>query len=157
MKDAIEDAYEEIKRIDHLIYVSLKYTRTVDVFKSIIKRMINSFDCIINGLLKKLLGEKKIEEIPASIKVKCDLLKSTYKNDEALNDYLNFYLLLRKLNRAEYTKRNEFRRHVTMSATIDDGKIVEVTIDSINEYFERIKAFLMYIREKHMRENFDLE
>ena len=31
---------EELKRVDHLVYVSLKYTRTVDVIRSIIDRLI---------------------------------------------------------------------------------------------------------------------
>ena len=31
MNENIHDAKQEMKRVDHLIYVSLKYTRTVDV------------------------------------------------------------------------------------------------------------------------------
>ena len=52
MKESLQDAKEELKRIDHLIYVTLKYTRTVDVFLSIIERMINSYEFIIDVLLK---------------------------------------------------------------------------------------------------------
>ena len=47
MDDALYDAEKELKRVDHLIYVSLKYTRTVDVFKNIIKRLISTIDFIM--------------------------------------------------------------------------------------------------------------
>ena len=40
MTENLENAKEELKRIDHLIYVTLKYTRTVDVLLSVVERMI---------------------------------------------------------------------------------------------------------------------
>ncbi len=42
MLESLDLAKEEIKRADHLMYVSLKYTRTVDILKSIIERLINA-------------------------------------------------------------------------------------------------------------------
>ena len=41
MIESLENAKEELKRIDHLIYVTLKYTRTVDVLLSVVERMVN--------------------------------------------------------------------------------------------------------------------
>ena len=38
MDDLVEGAKEELKRADHSIYITLKYTRTVDVIKNIIKQ-----------------------------------------------------------------------------------------------------------------------
>ena len=96
MDDAIELAIEEIKRVDHLIYVSLKYTRTVDVFKNIFERLINTYDKIFDGILNKLLKEEKIKELPESVIEKCNLLKENFK-DDIFTDYVNFYLMLRKL------------------------------------------------------------
>ena len=48
------------------------------------------------------------------------------------------------LSRATYEKKNEFRRHVTMTSVID-GEIVEVTIDSITEDFHKLKDFIDYV------------
>ena len=146
MRDAIDEANEEIKRADHLIFVSLKYTRTVDVFKSVLERLINAFDCLLNGMLKKLLREKKIDSVPGSIKARCELLKER-SSDERFADYIRFYLMLRKINKADYTRSMEFRKHVTMTATLDDGKVIEVTIEVIRTYFERTKAFIECVKE----------
>ena len=55
--------------------------------------------------------------------------------------YLSFYSLLRRIARADYTKREEYRRHVTMITTLDDGMIMNVDIDLLTEYYERTKKF----------------
>ena len=47
MKESFDEAIQELKRVDHLFWVSLKYTRTVDVIKHVIERLIN---CIGFGL-----------------------------------------------------------------------------------------------------------
>jgi len=36
MRESIENAVEELKRVDHSIFVSLKYTRTVDILVNIL-------------------------------------------------------------------------------------------------------------------------
>ena len=69
-----------------------------------------------------------------------------YKNASANPKALFIGIDTLAVNMAEYSKRSEFRRHVTMSASMDDGQIVEVTIDSVSEYFEKTKAFLRHIR-----------
>ncbi|NQV08763.1 hypothetical protein HQ529_02840 [Candidatus Woesearchaeota archaeon] len=150
MTEFLDDAKEELKRVDHLIYVSLKYTRTVDVLKNIIERLINFFDFIIDGLLEQAKNKKKIKEIPISPKLKCEVLINLYKND-TFNSYIDFYLLLRRLSRAEYTRRNEYRRHVTMTAIFNSGEIMEINMDIINEYFEKAKIFVEYIEEKYVK------
>ena len=51
MFDDLEfDADEELKRADHMIYVTLKYTRTADVIHNILKRLINAFDVSIGKI-----------------------------------------------------------------------------------------------------------
>ena len=54
MQDYIDDMKSELKRVDHIIYVSLKYTRTVDVIKHAIDRMISAIDFWIGEFLQKI-------------------------------------------------------------------------------------------------------
>jgi hypothetical protein len=74
------------------------------------------------------------------------LLKKTFPNNAELTEYINFYLTLRKLSKAEYSRREEFRRHVTMIATIDRGEIVEVSIDVLKEYYEKTRGFITFVK-----------
>ena len=144
MKEALDNAKEELKRVDHLFYVSLKYTRTADMMRHMIERLINAFSFGIESLLKYAKEEKMLGEIPTNPSMKCELLLKTLK-DEELIGYINLYLKLRKIIRADYSKREEFRRHVTMISTIDNGEIIEVNIDVLKDYYETAKNFVKYV------------
>jgi len=141
MKDTIEKANEELKRVDHLFYVSLKYTKTVDVIKSIIERLINAFEFSIDSLFLYMQKKKKIKDIPKDPVTKCIEIKKLFKDDKQFLDDIDLYILLRKLNKADYTVAREFRKHVTMTAAVED-KLIDVNIDIIQEYFERVKNFV---------------
>ena len=146
MNEFLIHALEELKRVEHLIYVSLKYTRTVDVIKSIIVRLIDAYDFVFNGLLEKLKDEKKVEEIPTAPRLKCEIIKEQFPDEKKLHSYIDFYLLLRKLNRAKYSEKNEFRRHVTMTTHIEGEEDMEIDIDTVSEYYKKTKAFIEYVK-----------
>ena len=147
MKESFDDAVQELKRVDHLFWVSLKYTRTVDVIKNVIERLINCIGFGLESLLKYAKEKKLITSIPSNAGLRCDLLKKTFPDNLELIDYINFYLRLRKLSRAEYTRREEFRRHVTMIATIDKGEVVEVSIDSLKEDYGKTRNFIAFVKK----------
>jgi hypothetical protein len=147
MNEFLINANEELKRVDHLIYVSLKYTRTVDVIRSIIVRLIDAYNYLFEGMLQQLLKKKKIKEIPVAPQQRCSLLKEQYTNDAVVLEYVNLYLLLRRLSRARYSEKNEFRRHVTMTAHFEGQDDILVDIDTISEYYSKTKEFLEYIKE----------
>ncbi|MBN2367938.1 hypothetical protein JXC34_02890 [Candidatus Woesearchaeota archaeon] len=144
----MENAREELKRIDHLIYVTLKYTRTVDVFLSIIERMINAYEFVVDALIKKLVDEGKLMDKPDIPLAMAQIVLESY-DSKRIKKNIEKYLLFRKLRRANYEKRNEFRRHVTMSAMVE-GNLVEVDIDNITEDFHKLKEFIEYIEKMHV-------
>ena len=58
MQEYSDQLKSELKRADHLFYVSLKYTRTVDVIRSVIERFMNALDIGIEAMLAKKKKEK---------------------------------------------------------------------------------------------------
>ena len=146
MKESFDLAIQELKRVDHLFWVSLKYTRTVDVIKHVIDRLISCIGYGLESILKYAKEKKLITTVPENAGLRCELLKKTFSDNAELMDYINFYLRLRKLSKAEYTKREEFRRHVTMVATIDKGEVVEVSIDTLKEDYEKTRIFLTFVK-----------
>ena len=141
-----ERAIDELKRVDHLVYVSLKYTRTVDVIKSILDRMVSSFEFILDGLLQKCDEKGLIFEIPTTPSGKIRDVKANYGQESAVMEIVDFYMYLRKLHNAEYSASREFRRHVTMTASLADGSIVEVNIDVISEYYDKCKKLVEAVK-----------
>lgn len=140
MLEALENAKEELKRADHLMYVSLKYTRTVDVLKSIVERLINTFDFLIDALLKS----KNVKDVPKIPKLKVEAVKKCYPEVPALATYMDFYILLRSVDRATFERALEYRRHVTMTAHLDD-KEIEIDIDIIEDYFNKVKELVALV------------
>ena len=153
MDENMQQAISELKRADHLIFVSLKYTRTCDVFKSIIERLINAINWMLIALLKKLKEEEKIKEIPPQPGMKCSLLKE-HISDEKILEMIDFYLGLRKISRAEFTRAREFRRHVTMTVCVDDEN-KEINIDIITDNYKKtrergyIGIFFILVNRSH--------
>jgi len=146
MNPNLEDAYEELKRADHLLYVSLKYTRTVDIIKSIVERLINLFDFSLEALLSMLKDHNVISSIPKSPGLRANIVFDYYKNDEVMREFFQFYQLLRAISRAEFQRSSEFRRHVKMTAMLDNGN-VEIDIDKISEYYQKSRVFITIVRK----------
>jgi hypothetical protein len=144
-EEALENTIDELKRADHLFYVSLKYTRTVDMIKHVIDRLISTNEAAIETMLFHAKGKKLIQEVPTNSAVRAELLKKVYPNDMYCQEALSMVALFLKLRRAKYAAREEFRRHVTMIATLDSKEIVEIKIDNLGEYYKKTKDFVDYI------------
>lgn len=146
MNEYLYYAFEELKRVDHLIYVSLKYTRTGDVLKSIINRHVQAYEFVVDALLWQLKEDEKIDEIPKLPGVKINKLKEHYTDDKLLNEMFDFYIFLRKANLSDFTSIQEFRRNVTMTLTVEDEPL-DVTIDTVTEYYKQTRDYMDYVRE----------
>ncbi|MBI4148298.1 hypothetical protein HY490_03330 [Candidatus Woesearchaeota archaeon] len=145
-QDPLELARQEMKRADHLLYVSLKYTRTVDVLKSIVERLINAYDASVSAALERASEQKKIDKIPQLPRQKLEIFKTLYPANPDVLNYCELYLILRKIANASFDRSNEYRRHVTMTAHVDDEQI-EITIDIIKDYFDKTQEFVSFVEK----------
>ncbi len=142
--ELIDNAKEELKRADHLIYVSLKYTRTCDILMNTVKRLIESSDFLILALLENLKDKKKIVSIPENVLNRAELLQN---QDKKYKNYIRLYMLLNKIKGCEFDRREEYRKHVTMIAHLD-RKELEVTVPVLTEYYEKVKEFVDFVEEE---------
>ena len=145
MEETLHNAQIELNRADHSIYVSLKYTRTVDVIKSIIERLISTIDFCFEVLLIHAKKDKKIPAIPTLTRLRIDMIRTLYSDDPVVQNFLEFYQKLRKIDTARFDRAQEYRRHVTMTVYLDGGP-VEITIDIITDYFDRTKEFFAHVK-----------
>lgn len=146
MMQCLDDAKEELKRVDHQIYVSLKYTRTVDVLLNIINRMIDGYDFLLEALIKLAIEQKKAEKIPESPIERGNLVKKLHEGDDIVADGVDDFFLLRKLFRSNPQREHEYRRNVTMR-TVIEGREVLVNIDSITEDYHYMLQFYKRVGE----------
>ena len=146
MKESLEKSKEELKRADHLIYVSLKYTRTCDIFKSVLERLINAIEYMLDAILKNMENEKIIEDIPAQPVAKSKIVKQN-TDDESIREMTDLYLRMRKINKAPFDRQREFRRHVTMTVNLE-GENFDVNIDNITDYYKTVKDYYEIVEGK---------
>jgi len=140
----LDKAEDELKRADHLVYVTLKYTRTCDVILNIIKRLINAYDSITNEALEYCKKKRKIKEIPTKDDEKVELLSKKCKI-RGIKQYFKLYFLMKKIQEARFTTKEEFRKNVTLISHLD-GRSLDVNMPLIFEYYDKTKEFVSLIR-----------
>ena len=145
MDEYLFEAREELKRLEHIIYVSLKYTRTVDVINNALNRMVSTYDLIIEAFMEKALEEGRLDQIPKSPALKAKKLGDLYPDDPVIQKNLTFYFSLRNIVKSPHQKRQEFRRHVTLELDLEDST-TEVNIDNLVNCEKFIHKFLLCSR-----------
>ncbi len=143
MNDYLLEAREELKRLEHIIYVSLKYTRTVDVILNALNRMVSTYDLIIEAFLEKAREQGTIEALPKSPALRSKKVAELFAEDAQLLKYLAFYTYLKTILNMPHQKREEFRRHVTLIVVMENST-TEIKIDNLTNAEKYVHAFLDY-------------
>ena len=147
MNELLLDAREELKRLKHIIYVTLKYTRTVDVLVNALQRLVAIYDLIIEAMLEKAKEDKLISVLPKSPALRATTLGELYPEDMELKRYMTFYAFIKTLLKLPYQKREEFRRHVTLVVNLEHST-AEIDIDNLVNCERISHKFLRYSWEK---------
>ena len=134
-EDYKESAEQELKRADHLIYVTLKYTRTSEVIKNTIKRLISAIDFAALEALK-YLKVKNISDIPRR------RIKQLEEKLPEFKKEVKFYLLMKGIDAAPYSGKEEYRKNVTLLTPAGD-----VNVEKLKSFFERTILLVKNIDE----------
>ena len=129
---------------DHLLYVSMKYTKTCDVMLNLIERWKSMIELCVNALLDKAKKKKLLSKIPQAPKMRVEALKEAFKKEPIVLDALNLYEFFKKIPSLNRLRENEFRKNVCL--TIIDGKETRIDMDKLKEYAETIEKFIKFVR-----------
>ena len=150
IEELTESALEEIKRADHSIYVSLKYTRTVDIIKNTIKRLISAMDISIILGLEYAKEKKKLPNIPQSARQRATEIVRLYPQ---MKKSMDFYNRLKNIDRADFTKKEEYRKNVALIAKVGSKK-VEVGQEELRDFFDITVVFSKALAEMTLQKKF---
>jgi len=135
---------KEMRSAQHLLYVSLKYTKTCDVMLNLIDRWKNTIDFCIELLLNKLKKKKVIKAIPIAPRQKVDLLFKVFKKDDIVKDGLNLYSFFRKVPSAKLVKEHEFRKNVCLK--VINTEEVNIDLEKLHEWEDLLERFINFVR-----------
>lgn len=143
--ESLEKIMKEKISADHLLYVSMKYTKTCDVMINLIKRWKVMMDYSFDSLLQKAKKKKMINFIPSAPKLKLDVLKSAFaKNPEILN-VIKEYEMFKLIDLLPKSKENEFRKGVCLKISYKLNE-VPINLDKLKEYSETIQKFIDFTK-----------
>jgi len=131
---------------DHLLYVSLKYTKTTQVMENLIKRWVSLTEMIIEKLLEKSKKDKKISKIPEAPILKIKMVKNKYR-DKEIKEAMELFLFFRKIPELEKTREGEFRKNVALTVKFK-GEWTRIDLDKLKEYNEKMEDFLEKSKSK---------
>jgi len=137
----MEDIIKEKISADHLLYVSLKYTKTCDVIYNLLLRWRKMISTSIDALLRHAKVKGRIKEVPENNVRKIEQMRITFKRDKNFKEVIKFYEMLRKIESLRTERIGEFRKNVSLKISYK-GEIVEVNLEKLKEYAEMLEKFI---------------
>ena len=130
---------------DHLLYVSLKYTKTCDVIINLLLRWRNMIEQGMGRLVEKAKKQKKWKPVPDAPRAKLVQLKKIYAGNKEIMDTLDLYDLFRDIETLEKVRENEFRKGVNLRVDYK-GQIVNINLEKLKEYAAVLERFISALK-----------
>ena len=141
----LEQIIKEKISADHLLYVSMKYTKTCDVMINLLKRWKIMMDYAFDALLEKAKKKKMIKKIPDAPKSKLDLLRITFADNPEIIEALDEYMMFKLIDILQKRKESEFRKGVCLTV-IYKREEVAINLDKLKEYSEILENFINFTK-----------
>ena len=141
----MEKIIKEKISADHLLYVSLKYTKTCDVIINLLLRWKIMIEMAMDKLVDKAKKDKKWKPIPDAPRAKLIQLKKIYEKDKIISETLELYEFFRDIENLDKIRENEFRKGVNLKVTYKEG-IVNINLDKLKEYSQLLERFISYLK-----------
>ena len=146
----MEDIIQEKISADHLLYVSLKYTKTCDVIMNLILRWSRMIETSIDKILKVAKKKKKISAISTNPLGRIEQVKKLFKKDQNFQDVIELYKMFRKVKELKTERIGEFRKNVTLTIFYQ-GKEINVNLEKLKEYAEMLEKFISTTKQFLLR------
>lgn len=137
----MEDIIQEKISADHLLYVSLKYTKTCDVIKNLLLRWRRMIETSIDKTLIHAKARKKIPSIPENPVKKIEEIRKLFKKDTNFIEVIDLYEMLRKIEELRTERIGEFRKNVTLRIFFR-GEEININLEKLKEYADKLEKFI---------------
>ena len=141
----MEKIIKEKISADHLLYVSLKYTKTCDVIINLLLRWKIMIEMGIERLVEKKKKAKKWKPVAKAPRAELIQLKKLYAKVPEVAKTLELYEMFRDIEKLEKVRESEFRKGVNLKVTYK-GQIVSVNLDTLKEYSQTLEKFISYLK-----------
>jgi len=142
----MEDIIQEKISADHLLYVSLKYTKTCDVIMNLILRWKRMIETSIEKILEHAKKKKKISSISTNPVGMIEQIRVLFKKDREFLEVIDLYEMFRKIRELRTERIGEFRKNVTLKVFYQ-GKEIDINLEKLKEYAELLEKFISKVKQ----------
>ena len=137
----MEEIIQEKISADHLLYVSLKYTKTCDVIVNLLLRWREMIETSIDEILKHAKKKKKISSVSLNPIGKIEQIKKLFKKDKEFLKIIELHEMFRKINELKKERIGEFRKNVALKIFYK-GREINVNLEQLKIYAEMLEKFI---------------
>ncbi|MDD5098633.1 MAG: hypothetical protein PHD31_02890 [Candidatus Pacebacteria bacterium] len=130
---------------DHLLYVSLKYTKTCDVIINLLLRWKIMIELAMDLLVEKAKKAKKWKPVPDAPRAKLVQLKRIYADDALVSETLKLYELFRDVESLEKVRENEFRKGVNLKM-VYRNETININLETLKQYASVLERFISSLK-----------
>jgi len=142
----ISEIIKEKTSADHLLYVSLKYTKTCDVILNLIARWKSMIEMSFDKMIEKEIEHKKIPKVPESPKQRVEYIRQYFKKYKSIQETVPVYIFFKRVPELEKRREGDFRKNVNLKI-VDAGKITEINLEKLGEYAELLERFISEVKQ----------
>ena len=142
----MEDIIQEKISADHLLYVSLKYTKTCDVIMNLLLRWKRMIETAIDRVLEHAKKRKKISSISTNPLGRIEQIQKIFKKDKNFLEVIELYEMFRKVKELRTERIGEFRKNVNLRVFYQ-GKEININLEQLKEYADMLEKFISSIKQ----------
>src|SRR3989344_4011723 len=137
----MEEIISEKISADHLLYVSMKYTKTCDIIVNLLLRWKKMIEVSIEHILKHAKRKKKIASVPTNPVGQLESAKKIFKIDKNFLEVIELYEMFRKIKDLRTERIGEFRKNVALKVFYR-GEEILINLDKLKIYADRLEKFI---------------
>jgi len=142
----IEEIIKEKTSADHLLYVSLKYTKTCDVILNLLARWKSLIEISFDAILENRVEAGKIPAMPATPKERIEFIKKYFKKFEDIQNVVPLYIFFKRIPDLNKSRSGEFRKGVNLKI-VEPTRTTDIDMIKLGEYYEIIEKFMIEVKK----------
>jgi hypothetical protein len=140
-----EEIIKEKTSADHLMFVSLKYTKTCDVMMNLLARWKSLIERSFDAILEKRCEEGKISCMHATPKQRIEFVKKYFAEDKVIQDVVPLYIFFKRVPDLATCRIGEFRKNVCLKVKMPN-RDVDINMEKLSEYYDTVEHFMKEVK-----------
>ena len=141
-----EEIIKEKTSADHLLYFSLKYTKTCDVILNLLARWKSLIELSFDTILEHRVEAGKIPAMHTNPKQRIEFVKKYFKKSEDVQNVVPLYVFFKRVPDLNKTRSGEFRKGVNLKV-IEPTRVTDINMEKLGEYYEIIEKFMGEVKK----------